>query len=154
VRKVPNNTRNPLIFPFLFASLVILCPPFFIKYVPLVKPFLLVLFPVLLLVFILTALNIERGTIFFVFIFPLINSLPYFWGLFEHIPSAPVALIVFYFFLMGLAVNMTFSKRGPIYRSDLHIPILAFSCLIFISTRIFIHFCQNRSMSCSPMSTE
>ena len=69
----------------------------------------------------------------FIFLFPLINSLPYFWGLFEHIPSAPVALIVFYFFLMGLTLNMTFSKRSPIKKSHVYVPILAFSCLILIS---------------------
>ena len=74
---------------------------FYLKYVPLIKTFQLILMPILLAVFILATVNVQWGILFFIFSFPLINSLPYFFGIFENIPHAPTALVLFLFFFLG-----------------------------------------------------
>lgn len=106
---------------------------FYLKYVPLVKPFQIILIPVLSAVFTLTVINLRLGTLFFIFSFPLINSLPYFFGIFEHTPHAPTALVLFLFYFLGwLVYNTLFESRlsleHPIFK-----PIALFSTVIFVS---------------------
>jgi O-antigen ligase len=74
---------------------------FYLKYVPLVQPFQLVLIPILVSGFLLTAVKPEWGVLFFVFFFPLINNLPYLFGIFEDTPHAPTALVLFLAFFLG-----------------------------------------------------
>jgi O-antigen ligase len=74
---------------------------FYLKYVPLVRSFQMALVPVLLAAFILTAVRREWGVLFFVFCFPLINSLPYLFGIYENTPHAPAALVLFLVFFLG-----------------------------------------------------
>lgn len=106
---------------------------FYLKYVPLVKPFQILLTPFLLAVFILTAINVERGTLFFIFSFPLINSLPYFFGIFEHIPHAPTALVLFLFYFFGWIVHNISSKSDFYFNHPIFKPIILFSIMIFLS---------------------
>jgi O-antigen ligase len=74
---------------------------FYLKYVPLVRSFQLALVPVLLAAFVLTAVRREWGALFFVFCFPLINNLPYLFGIYEDTPHAPTALVLFLAFFLG-----------------------------------------------------
>lgn len=74
---------------------------FYLKYVPLVRPFQVVLAPVLVACFALTAARPQWGALFFIFCFPLINILPYFYGIFEDTPQAPAALVLFLAFFLG-----------------------------------------------------
>jgi O-antigen ligase len=74
---------------------------FYLKYVPLVRSFQMALVPVLLAAFILTAVRREWGVLFFVFCFPLINNLPYLFGIYEDTPHAPAALVLFLVFFLG-----------------------------------------------------
>ena len=53
---------------------------FYLKYVPLVGPFQLVLVPILLACFLLAAVRLEWGVLFFVFCF-LCDSIPIGWTL-------------------------------------------------------------------------
>ena len=106
---------------------------FYLKYVPLVKPFQILLTPFLLGVFILTAISVDRGTLFFIFSFPLINSLPYFFGIFEHIPHAPTALVLFLFYFFGWIVHNISSKSDLYFNHPIFKPIILFSVMIFLS---------------------
>jgi len=91
---------NPL---FLLATIVYAAglALFIYKYVPLVPSFLLAVGPFLAALLILTASRTDWGLVFFVFVFPLINNLPYFFRIDEHIPHAPTALLLFLFFFLG-----------------------------------------------------
>jgi len=106
---------------------------FYIKYVPLIKPFQIALVPPLVLVFILTALDLRRGTLFFIFLFPLINNLPYFFGIFEFTPHAPTALVLFLFFFFGWLVRRAFGQPGPPPTDPIFKPILLFSGILLAS---------------------
>ena len=74
---------------------------FYLKYVPLVGAFQAVLAPVLLAGFALTAARREWGVLFFVFCFPLINNLPYFFRIYDTTPHAPTALVLFLVIALG-----------------------------------------------------
>ena len=106
---------------------------FYMKYVPLVTSFQLALLPVLLAVLLWTSFNLDGGTLFFVFAFPLINSLPYFFGIFDHIPHAPTALVLFLFYLLGWCVHLSFATKKLSFDTPILKPLALFSLLIFIS---------------------
>jgi hypothetical protein len=106
---------------------------FYVRYVPLVNSFQLVLAPVLAVTAILTFADARRGTLFFIFLFPLINNLPYFFNLYEPLPVAPAALVLFLFYFLGwlgsrLRENQGASPDLPIFR-----PLLFFSVLVTLS---------------------
>lgn len=106
---------------------------FYIKYVPLVTSFQLVLLPILLLTFLITAINTEWGILSFVFLFPLINNLPYLFGIFENTPHAPTALVLFLFYFLGWVIHRNFSGSQSSFRYPIFKPILLFSVLVLIS---------------------
>jgi O-antigen ligase len=83
---------------------------FYYIYVPLVQSFQLIMGPILLLTFLLTLYRPKQGILWFVFAFPLINSLPYFFKIYGHVPHAPTALLLFLFFLLGWLLNKSFSS--------------------------------------------
>jgi O-antigen ligase len=91
------------------------------------------LLPILLAIFVLTSLKPEWGMLFFVFIFPLINSLPYFFGIYEHIPHAPTALILCLVFFWGCLVNNIFKPSPFRYDHRFFRPLIFFSLLILLS---------------------
>ena len=114
---------------------------FYIKYVPLIRPFQLILFPLLLVVFIMTAIDVEQGTLAFICLFPLINSLPYFFRIFEHTPHAPTALVLFLFYFVGWLIHNVLSTPSRSFRHPLFKPLILFSILILISGVItFLRF--------------
>lgn len=123
----------------LFITLFIVCCFVFLyffykKYVPFVESFQIVLLPVILLVFFSTIINRKVGLLFFIFFFPLINSLPYFFGISESIPHAPTALVLFLFFFPGWVINLAFIKKINL-KLDLNIykPQMLFASLVLIS---------------------
>ncbi len=67
------------------------------------------------------------------FLFPLVNNLPYFFGIRENIPQAPAALVLFLFFAAGVLLHTLFS--GASFRSGHKIvrPVFLFSLLVFLS---------------------
>ena len=128
-----KNKNIKLVF-FLFVGIYIISLCFFyLKYVPLVKDFQIALTPLLFIAVILTTFNAEWGALFFIFCFPLINNLPYFFGLYEPLPLAPTALVLFLFYFLGWLLNnktreAELSSKYPIFR-----PIALFSIIILLS---------------------
>lgn len=109
---------------------------FYLRYVPLMRPFQAAFLPILCLVFIITALNKRWGLLFFVFSFPLINNLPYFFGIHEPLPHAPSALVLFLVFFFGLLVNKALSQERLDFNHPVFRPLLLFSLFITISAVI------------------
>lgn len=106
---------------------------FYYKYVPLVVPLQIVLIPILLVTLIVSAINLSWGIFWLVFSFPLINSLPYFFGIQGHIPHAPTVLVLFLAFFLGWLINQShsyshFSINHPVFR-----PLILCSLIIIIS---------------------
>ena len=125
-----NKKRN-IIFSLLSVCYIIGFYFFYLRYVPLVKSFQITLLPVLFIVFILTAINIQCGTLFFIFSFPLINNLPYFFGIFEHIPHAPTALVLFLFYFLGWLTHNIFFESKPSLKLPIFKPMILL--LVFVS---------------------
>jgi len=106
---------------------------FYLKYVPLVNPFQFALIPILSVATILTATKPQWGTLFFIFAFPLINNLPYFFGIYEPLPHAPAALVLFLFYFFGWLIHKTLFKKSRPFRQIILKPIVLFSLIVFIS---------------------
>jgi hypothetical protein len=109
---------------------------FYYKYVPLVKPFQVALIPILLAVFLTTIISPRLGTLLFIFTFPLINNLPYFFGIAEPFPFAPTALVLCLFYLWARLVENVIkgpdlSRFHPIFR-----PMSLFVVLVIVSALI------------------
>ncbi|MFC2158404.1 O-antigen ligase family protein, partial [Acidobacteriota bacterium] len=106
---------------------------FYIKYVPLVWPFQWILLPLCLILLILTVIHFQSGALVFVFCFPLINFLPYLFKIYENIPQAPTAIVLFLFFFLGFLFRA--ALRG--FRLDISHkifkPIQLLSILIALS---------------------
>ena len=120
---------------FLFSAVVysVILLFFYFRYVPLVTSFQAALIPILLIVFVLTVINFKWGILFFVFAFPLINNLPYFFGIYGNVPHAPVALVLFLVFFLGWLVNSIFSKSEITFNHPIFKPLILLSLLIFVS---------------------
>jgi LPXTG-motif cell wall-anchored protein len=106
---------------------------FYSRYVPMVRSFQIALVPVLILCFLLTSFNFKWGFLFFIFAFPLINSLPYFFGIYGNIPHAPAALVLFLVFFLGWLVNSVFSQSEVSFSHPIFKPLFLLSILILIS---------------------
>jgi hypothetical protein len=111
---------------------------FYFKYVPFLKTFQLVFSPILLTVLVLTAINARWGTLFFVLSFPLVNSLPYFFGIFENIPHAPTALVLFLFYFLGWLIHKSRTGRDISARLPIFKPMLIFCLFLLVSLAIVI----------------
>jgi len=128
-----RNRKTKKIFPVLAFGFGIGLCFFYLKYVPLVLPFQVILIPILFAVFILTAVRLEWGILFFTFCFPLINNLPYFFGIFEPLPHAPAALVLFLFFFWGWLVHYCFQKPNLFFDRPVFKPLIMLSILICVS---------------------
>ncbi len=109
---------------------------FYWRYVPLIRSFQAVFFPLLLLTAVVTAVDVFKGILLFVFLFPLINNLPYFFGIDSHIPHAPAALVLFVFLLLGWLV---YHCRRPLPErpcSALQRPLGLLTAIILLSALI------------------
>lgn len=109
---------------------------FYLKYVPLVRSYQLVLVPLLLATVVLTWKNMGSGTLFFIFAFPLINNLPYFFGIYEPIPHAPAALVLFLFFFLGYLLRGGSRETGDPVGRLLVKPLTLFALLVGASALI------------------
>ncbi|MFC2161473.1 O-antigen ligase family protein [Acidobacteriota bacterium] len=128
-----------LIFTTWLYSAILLA--FYLKYVPLVLHFQLFLLPILLTTSILTIVKLEKGFLFFVFIFPLINNLPYFFGIYEQIPHAPTALLAFLFFFLGCLIHLCVSPSLPLRKPPISTPMIILAAVMVISGFItFLRF--------------
>ncbi|MGQ9578330.1 MAG: O-antigen ligase family protein [Candidatus Aminicenantales bacterium] len=105
--------RPLIIFGSLFYTLFLAY--FYYIYVPLVKTYQLALVPFVSVVFLLTLIKIEWGTLSLLFLVPLVGNLPYYFGLYEDIPQAPVPLILFLFYLLAFWL-----RRAWILSSNRH----------------------------------
>ncbi len=106
---------------------------FYVRYVPLVAPFQAALVPVLAAVAGLTLAKPAWGTLAFIFAFPLINNLPYFFGLTEPLPLAPTALVLALFYLWAWLIRAAVHppQQGERHRIDR--PLLVFAALVTVS---------------------
>ncbi|MFC2141483.1 O-antigen ligase family protein [Acidobacteriota bacterium] len=123
-------------FLFLLFLYGIMLYFFYVKYIPLVKPFQSILLPVLFFVFVLAAVEIKWGILLFIFTFPLINNLPYFFNIHENTPHAPTALVLFLFFFMGWLVHFALDKKPDAFRHRIFRPLVLFSLLVLVSAVI------------------
>jgi len=122
-----------IIFLFAFVIFAAGLYGFYIKYVPLIRPFQLVLLPLLLIVSVLTAADLNRGTLLFIFLFPLVNSLPYFFGIFEQTPHGPSALVLFLFYFWGWLLHNALFTPPLSFKHPLFRPMILFSILVSVS---------------------
>jgi len=106
---------------------------FYLRYVPLVQPFQTILVPILSTLLILTAINSRWGTLLFIFAFPLINSLPYFFGIFENTPHAPTALVLFLFYFLGFCLYTLFHRSTVYSKEPISNSLILFSAVISLS---------------------
>jgi len=97
------------------------------------------LIPFLFIIIALTAFKIEWGILFFAFSFPLINNLPYFFGIYGHIPHAPTALVLFLAFFGGWLINNLFSDSEVAFSHPVFKPLFLLS-LILITSGIITFF--------------
>ena len=105
---------------------------------PLVGPFQLVLVPILLCAACLTWMDVRRGTLFLVFVFPLINNLPYFFGITEPSPHAPTALVLFLFYFLGYLLHRGPEGGGKGLDRTLSRPLVFFALIVVVSAAITI----------------
>jgi O-antigen ligase len=121
-----------LIFLLLLVALYF----FYVKYVPLVKTYQIFLVPILVVVFLLTSIKKRAGILAFAFCFPLINNLPYFFGINETIPNAPSSLVLFLAFFLGWLMNVILNtnrleRNHPVYKPMILLTlVVTFSGLI------------------------
>jgi len=111
---------------------------FYWKYVPLIAAYQAALIPLLLIVTIGAAIDVRRGLLAFIFLFPLINNLPYFFKLYEPLPMAPSALVLFLFFFLGWLLHRTFAAPDPVHEGEkpnepIFTPLRLFAGLVAVS---------------------
>lgn len=128
-----KGIRFRLIF-LLFSLFYILafCYFYFI-YVPLIKSFQMILIPILFIVLIVTSINKMWGILIFVFTFPLINNLPYFFGIDGSVPHAPTALVLFLVFFLGWLFHNSFSFSKLNFNHPIFKPLILCFLIIFLS---------------------
>jgi hypothetical protein len=122
-----------LVYLALACVFALLLSLIFWKLVPPIEPYRMTLLPLLALVLATTAARLERGLLVFCFLFPLLNGLPYFFGIDERIPHAPTALLLFLALALGWLVHhtvkpATYSGSEPVFR-----PMLVFSAIVLVS---------------------
>lgn len=132
MHKIENKKIRPIFIILSLCYLAIFCL-FYYKYVPLAKSFQIALVPILFAVLVITSINIEWGILFFVFAFPLINNLPYFFGIFGNIPHAPTAAVLFLVFIMGWLVNNSLSYQKLSINHPVIKPLILLSLIMIIS---------------------
>lgn len=123
----------------IYAALLVL---FYIRYVPFLPGFQSVFLPLLVGTYLLTALDVRRGLLLFIVLFPLVNNLPYFFGIHEPFPPVPAALILFLFFFGGWLIRKAAEAFGagsgtsPLQRPlpPIVVPVAVFAALAGLSS--------------------
>lgn len=123
---------------FLALFALILFYFFYLKYVPLIPAYQSILIPLLILIFLLTIINKLWGLFLFVILFPLVNCLPYFFGLYENIPQAPASLVLFLAFFLGLLLRRCFSSSASPLSLQVDKWLYLFALLVSVSGLITI----------------
>ena len=124
---------NPFYALLAVLYLISLCLFYYI-YVPLTAVYQITLVPVLFLSFILVLADIEKGILFFVLAFPLINNIPNFFGFYEkNIPHAPTALVLFLAFFGGWLFRKSFISSKWKNDEAINRPLILLSLIIIIS---------------------
>lgn len=132
-----RKKRRVTLFILLVACYFILLYFFYKTYVPLIESFQVVLLPLVSLVFVTALINRKSGLYLFVFFFPLINTLPYFFGISESVPHAPTALVLFLFFFSGWILNVFFVESIDLkFDLELYKPLLLCSLVVIVSAVI------------------
>ena len=129
----PMSRRTRL---FLLPPALALFGWFFVVYVPFVRPFLIILVPLLALTAAAAATSRERGLLVFVLLFPLVNGLPYFFGIHDQVPHAPVALVLFLAFLLGSLANGVLIGPGPERDPPLGFIFRVISLVVLVSAAV------------------
>ncbi len=128
-----KEKKKKLVFFALALCFLLAFCIFYYKYVPLIKSFQLALIPLLFIMLWATVVNIRWGIMFFVFAFPLVNNLPYFFGIQSDVPHAPTAMVLFLVFVLGWLLRNSFSiPQSDIHRS-IYRPLVLLSLIILIS---------------------
>ncbi len=109
---------------------------FYVRYVPLIAGYQFLLAPVLFLIFVSTVFHLETGVLFFVFFFPLINSLPYFFGIQGDIPHAPTAIVLFLFFFLAFLIRTALFSESWNFSHPVFKPMRLLALLILVSAFI------------------
>lgn len=109
---------------------------FYYKYVPFVTSFQIALIPVLLTVFLTTIISPTWGTLLFILLFPLINNLPYFFGISEPIPFAPTALLLGLFYLWARLIGSATQGPGSTTFRPIFRPMSLFLVLVMMSALV------------------
>jgi len=131
--KIFMEANKKIFFFFAFIIFGIALFFFYLKYVPLIFNFQIILVPILLIIFVVSVLRLKVAILLFIFTFPLINVLPYFFGIYEQTPHAPTALVLFLFFFGGWLLNNAINKNSIYYDENIIKPIILFSIVIIIS---------------------
>ncbi len=142
-----NQARVSLSFSRLagLGLYAVLVAFFYHRYVPLVAGFQAALAPVLAVTAALTAVRKAWGILWFVFVLPLINILPYLFGMDSSHPHAPTALALFLAFFLGWGWNAVFRRAGvrgdlSLYRPMLILGLVAFASALITSLRYMNFF--------------
>jgi len=69
----------------------------------------------------------------FVFAFPLVNNLPYFFKIDTDIPHAPAALVLFLVFFLGWLIHNSFYFSRLSFDQEVFRPITLFSLIVILS---------------------
>ena len=106
---------------------------FYVRYVPLVGPFQAALVPFLVAVAGLALARPAWGMMAFIFALPLVNSLPYFFGLSEPLPMAPTALVLGLAFLWADFLRRSVSPAGLPAPDRIRLPLVLLAALVAAS---------------------
>lgn len=137
-RAKPQEVKFSWFYGFLTLLYAAGLCAFYFHYVPFVRSFQLVLLPTAVAAALLTAVNLRWGTLYFIFVFPLINGLPYFFSIYESVPHAPTALVLFLFFFLGWLIRRIWIPTSLFPDHPIIKPIIVFSLLATISAVITI----------------
>lgn len=99
MKKLANLILRSTIF-LIFIFLFIL---FYLRYVPTIRGFQIILFPLVLFIFFVTLFKRKAGILFLVFLIPVVNSIPYFF----HVKSAPIGVVLFLSLFLSLVTRWT-----------------------------------------------
>ncbi len=116
---------------------------FYYLYVPLHGPFQAVFAPLLAATTIAAAIDRRWGSLVFLALLAPINSLPYFFGIYENRMHAPAALVLFLCFGIGLLARWGLSggsgkSRPSTLPSHIRIPLALWAAIAFFSALIAI----------------
>jgi hypothetical protein len=106
---------------------------FYARYIPLVPSFQAVFAPVLAIIALVAFLDPRTGTFLFIVLFPLVNNLPYFYKLYEPLPHAPTALVLFLFYFFGWTGSRLVRSKPIRLGSPVLKPLGLFSALVVVS---------------------